>query len=377
MDSFRKSSCTEEELEELDNWYENLNSDGRQIDDLIAKSGGQEQLAEQLYENFSKKVLIHRKSKSKLRWWSVAAAIVLFASGLIFYKIRQNTDLNNALALNAQILPGTNKAILTLADGTHINLDNAAEGELYNKNGLSILKTDSGSLTYITSSASSQADLKMLFNSIYVPKGGQYKVTLPDGTNVWINSASTLKFPVTSNGIDRSVSLSGEGYFEVVHNKHLPFKVLTAGQEVQVLGTHFNIKGYQEENFVSTTLVEGSVRIGKLPAGASKLLVPGQQARTNKRTTDIDITSVNVKQAMAWKNGYFIFDDQDIQSIMKAISRWYDIDVQYVGGISKDRFGGTFSRHSNLSEILVNLQELGDVKFLVQGRKVIVSKVEK
>ena len=274
------------------------------------------------------------------------------------------------------ILPVRNIAILTLADGTHINLNNSPEGEIYNKNGLSILKTDSGSLTYNThASLKSVSVNQMEFNSIYVPKGGQYKVTLADGTKVWINSASTFKFPVTSNGRDRSVSLTGEGYFEVAHNKQLPFSVRTADQVVNVLGTHFNIKGYHEDGAISTTLLEGSVQVSSNSLHESKRLIPGQQANISNSSHGIGIKKVNVDQVIAWKNGYFIFDNQDIRSIMNSIGRWYNIDVTFKNGISQERFGGTFSSHSNLSEILDNLQELGDVKFQISQQKVVVLKV--
>lgn len=378
FDAFRKSSCTKEELAELNEWYDNLHT-GEKIEDVIAEAGSEKQLADQLYQNFFEKASKHQQHKSTVRWWSVAAAaIILITTGLLLYNTIKDDLPKNEIAAMTPILPGGNKAILTLADGTRINLSNSPLGKIYNKNGLLIIKPDSGSLTYsANASLKTVAGNQMQFNSIYVPKGGQYKVTLADGTKVWINSASTFKFPVTSNGKDRSVSLTGEGYFEVAHNKHQPFKVSTADQLVRVLGTHFNIKGYHEDGGISTTLLEGSVQVSSSFSHESKRLMPGQQANISGGSPGISVKKVNVDQATAWKNGYFIFDNQDIRSIMNSISRWYNVDVTFQNGVSQDRFGGTFSRHSNLSEILDNLQELGDVEFQISQQKVVVLKVTK
>lgn len=376
FERYRTSNCSEDELEELNQWYEKLHAEGELIDDWIRQAGGEDQLTEQLYHNFSEKILARRnKFLFSAKWLSAAAAaVILLGTGLLFYKFRHGFSSDQVDLAQSVILPGTNKAILTLSDGTKISLDDTGNGQVYNKNGLSIIKTDSGSLTYRSYSVQGAvADHQMQYNTLYVPRGGQYRITLPDGTKVWMNSASTLRFPVTSNGRDRFVSLSGEGYFEVAHNKQLPFKVRTADQEIRVLGTHFNVKGYNEEGLISTTLLEGSVQISKLSSGDSKLLLPGQQANTGRGSTGIVLSAVNVDQVIAWKNGYFIFDNQDIQSIMKAISRWYDIDVLYESKLSEDRYGGTFSRHANLSEILDNLQELGNVRFQIKQRKVVVS----
>ena len=211
---------------------------------------------------------------------------------------------------------------------------------------------------------------RMAYHTLYVPRGGQYKVKLPDGTKVWMNSESTLYFPITSNGKDRQVRLTGEAYFEVAHNKRLPFKVQTGDQLVSVLGTHFNVKGYPEDADIATTLLQGSVRISKLSTGQAKMLLPGQQSNLKQSRKDIDISYVKTDQAIAWKNGYFLFDNQDIKSVMKTISRWYNVDVTYSKNLGNDRFGGTFSRNANLSELLTNLQELGGVRFQITNRNI-------
>lgn len=375
FECYHKNSCTKEELEELNQWYDQLHEGDEQIEEWIAHEGGREQLVDQLYQNFSLKVSSRNRFRTLMRWGSAAAVLFVVLGAALFYSRFSGKEMSVDQQLAQSVIrPGTNKAYLTLSDGRRIDLDNSPEGEIYRDAGISILKTDSGSLVYHSSTAFRKvADAQMKFHTLHIPRGGQYKVTLTDGTKVWMNSASALRFPVTSNGSDRLVFLSGEGYFEVAHNKQLPFKVRTADQQVQVLGTHFNVRGFAGESTVATTLLEGSVKISKLSSGNSKLLKPGQQANTSRLSKDIPVISVNTDQAIAWKNGYFIFDNEDIQSIMKAISRWYDVDISYAGKLSNERYGGTFSRNANLREILDNLQELGNVRFSIHQRTVIVT----
>ncbi|MBC8984596.1 FecR family protein [Pedobacter sp. N36a] len=371
---YHNSSCTEQELAELNQWYEQLGTDSKQINYWISQAGGEGQLAEELFKNFNKK--IKSAKNSFFSWsWQISAAVIfiLLTVGSLFYSMFTSPVGVHTEIVQSAILPGENKAVLTLADGTRVVLDDSENGEISRQNGVLITKTDSGTLAYKTSKMPTVTPNKMAYNTLYVPRGGQYKVMLSDGTNVWINSESTLYFPVTSNGKDRQVRLKGEAYFEVAHNKQLPFKVSTGNQLVQVLGTNFNIKGYPEDTNIYTTLLKGSVKLHQLSSGHSRILAPGQQAKITENRKEIDISQVKTDQEVAWKNGYFLFNNQDIKSVMKTISRWYDVDVIYKNTPGEDRFGGTFSRNSNLSELLGNLEELGNVHFQIEQRSIIVS----
>jgi ferric-dicitrate binding protein FerR (iron transport regulator) len=196
---------------------------------------------------------------------------------------------------------------------------------------------------------------------------------LPDGTNVWLNAMSELRFPVKFGTKERKVELIGEAYFEVAKNKEVPFKVLTAHQEIEVKGTHFNVNSYADENFARTTLLEGSVKISE-PATPAKswMLSPGEQAETNKKTGQTVIANANLKGAVAWKNGYFLFNDEKLESIMAKIARWYDIEVVYEGNLEGRSLLGQIERSKNISSILNLLELTGNVHFKISGRRVVV-----
>lgn len=372
---YHNSCCTKEELAELNEWYEQLGTESKQMDYWMSDAGGEELLAEEMFKNFNKKIKSEKNSYWRSWSWQISAAVVfiLMSVGLLFYRLFTSPVGGQIAVAQAEVLPGKNKAVLTLADGSKVMLDDLKAGVVSRQNGVLITKTAAGSLAYQTVENPKITSNKLAYNTLSVPRGGQYIVVLPDGTKVWLNSASTLYFPVTSNGKDRQVRLTGEAYFEVAHNKQLPFKVLTGGQLVQVLGTHFNIKGYPEDSNIATTLLEGSVKIHQLSSGHSRMLIPGQQAKVIENNSEIDISQVKTDQEVAWKNGYFLFDNQDIKTVMKTISRWYDVDVIYKNAPGNDRFGGTFSRNTNLSELLGNLEELGDVHFQIDQRRIIVS----
>nr|WP_305121106.1 FecR domain-containing protein [Pedobacter xinjiangensis] len=205
-------------------------------------------------------------------------------------------------------------------------------------------------------------------NTIETPKGGEYQVILPDGTKVWLNSASVLTFPARFTLKNRSVKLIGEAYFEVAKDKQRPFQVNLGRTTVEVLGTHFNIAAYHDDPEIKTTLLEGSVKI----SGFSKKVVlqPGEQASV--ANDDISVSHPKLTEVMAWKNGYFSFNNEDIKSIMKKVSRWYDVDVEFVGNISSQQFGGTFNRSKTVEELLAHLEVLGTIKFKMKGRRIIV-----
>jgi transmembrane sensor len=307
----------------------------------------------------------------KLKWWWAAAAVVLLAVGVgtFINKSEQPQQVVDAITKPAvkPIKPGTNTAVLTLADGSTIILDKTANGLVARAGNTSIKKLKNGQLAYSANGVGTAVDPNAL-NTISIPRGGQYTVTLPDGTNVWLNSESSLTYPVAFTGDQRKVILKGEAYFEVAKNKKMPFIVHTDRADVNVLGTHFNVNAYADDSDVKTTLLEGSVRLsGK---GTSALLVPGEQG-----IVDLDGISkkkVNLNQVIAWKLGYFVFRNNNIQDIMRQVSRWYDVEVEFRGNMAGKTFGGTYSKNKDINELLNGLELTGLIHFKIEGRRIIV-----
>lgn len=306
-----------------------------------------------------------------LRWSKYAAAaivIILATAAFWFFSSRSQKTINYSTAANQKqdLLPGKNSALLTLADGKQVVLVDASTGKLALQGNTEIIKSDNGQLQYL--SLNSDNKQEVLYNTLSIPRGGQYKVVLPDGTQVWLNAASSLKYPTAFNGNERVVQLEGEAYFEVAKNAAQPFRVEVKDVKVTVLGTHFNINGYTDEAHIKTTLLEGSVKISKGPV--QQLLHPGEQAITGKSST-IEVVKANSDEVLAWKNGYFNFHRSNLQEVMRQLSRWYDVDIKYEGKVPDREFGGEISRNSKASEVL-KILELSDVHFRIEGEHIIV-----
>ncbi|WP_353139894.1 FecR domain-containing protein [Pseudopedobacter sp.] len=307
----------------------------------------------------------------KKRWWAAAAAIFVVLSCVIFlYK----GNVKEEIVIQASdVSSGQNKAILVLSNGKSVNLTDGSEGVVADEAGFKISKTSSGEITYSRPNTKNTgtANKGDSYNIIKVPAGGAFQISLSDGTKVWLNSASTMKYPVEFNGKERLVELTGEAYFEVAHNKSKPFRVLSNKQVVNVLGTHFNVSAYTDDQFVRTTLIEGSVEI---VANNKKVKIePGEMAEFNK--SGIAVSKVDVEEMIAWKNGYFKFND-DLESTMRKISRWYDVDIVYENTKKyKDStvyFGGEISRSKKLSTVLKIMESTKRVRFKIEGRTVTV-----
>jgi len=304
-----------------------------------------------------------------------ASILILITTGLFFYT---NRTPDHKLAIKviepkaAVITPGDDKAILTLSDGSKIILEDAKNGILANQAGVSIQKTSDGKLLYSFSnsanSVSPQSEENLLYNKIETPVGGKYQVNLPDGSKVWLNSSSSLRFSALFNGDTREVELSGEAFFDVSKNKSKPFKVITKDQIVEVLGTQFNINSYSDEGSIKTTLIEGSVKI--IYKDKVVLLSPGQQFQPKESVAKV--VEADTEEVVAWKDGYFVFKNEDIQSIMRKLSRWYNVEVSYSGSIPDVGFGGNISRSKDISEVLDVLQLTNAVHFKVEGRRITV-----
>jgi ferric-dicitrate binding protein FerR (iron transport regulator) len=264
------------------------------------------------------------------------------------------------------IAPGRATATLTLADGSTVNLDTLKKGLIASATNLRIRKSAEGSIVY--SAAGSQ--LRESYNTIQVPAGGTYNVILPDGTSVWLNSASSLTYPTSFQGKHRTVQLKGEAYFEVAKNPAQPFVVDVNEMRVTVLGTHFNVNAYRNKAQMKTTLLEGSVRLAHLHKEV--LLRPGEQGSVSRKGTAMEVSKVNTNKVMGWKNGYFMFQDDSIEDIMEQIGMWYDVDVEYQGDMRNKLFGGIYSRNKDINELLKGLELTGLVHFKIEGRRIIV-----
>lgn len=314
----------------------------------------------------------HWKNKWKIHYAAAAIIICMLSIGSYFLfnsvasASKQISKIENPVQKKKDIPPGGNAAILTLADGSIVILDKAQNGTVSTQGNTKVMKLNNGMLSYnILNNKTSE----MLFNTISTPRGGLYLLILSDGSKVWLNAASSLKFPVNFIGKERKVELLGEAYFEVAKNATMPFKVKVDGMEVEVLGTHFNINSYDDESLVRTTLLEGSVKIKR--NNITSLLRPGQEAQMDKIGKIKIINDANTEEAVAWKDGNFQFDRDDIHAVMRQISRWYDVDIEYKGVIAS-HFGGTISRNVDLSQILNMLHLTGKVKFEVKDKRIIV-----
>lgn len=302
---------------------------------------------------------------------AVAAAVVLMVGIGGYFLFTGNAEKETfAKRYKNDVAPGGNKAMLTLGDGSTISLGDAKQGALAQQGGTQVVKAGEGELAYTGNGKNGE---EIQYNILSTPLGGQYRITLPDGTGVWLNAGSSLRYPTAFSGKSRKVELTGEGYFEVAKNASMPFYVATAnGVEILVLGTHFNVNAYGDEKNITTTLLEGAVSVKK--EGRDNLLAPGQQAIAGRNDNSVNIfKNVDVAAVVAWKEGVFKFNDADINTIMKQLSRWYDIDVIYEGNPVKEDFNGTIPRNVPVSKVLELLELTGLVHFKIEGKRIIVT----
>jgi len=303
---------------------------------------------------------------------AVAAVLVLVLGGICWWVTSGKSSEHEVAKVNTDnkvkaILPGGNKAILKLSDGKEIILDSAGEGTLAQQGQAKVIKLKEGELSYLSSTAPAA---ETVYNTITTPRGGQYQLTLADGSKVWLNAASSLRFPAVFSGKERRVELTGEGYFEVAKNAALPFIVNANGKgEVLVLGTHFNINAYDDEPAVKTTLLEGSVKVTK--EATSAILKPGEQVSISQTSHLSQPIPVQTEEVMAWKNGLFQFKGADIETVLRQAARWYDVQFDVKGAIST-RFSGQISRSANIDQLLKILELTAKVKFEVHGKTIIV-----
>jgi len=376
LKKYREGKASEQEIEFLEAYY-NLFDAKPDVTEMLSAEEN-DFLKNQLKARHKRKIELNRQKPAvisyKLYYRLTAAALVFIAlsAGILIYTQAKHVNIFSAFnRVKNDVAPGSNKAILTLANGKTIILTNAKNGLLAQQGGTQINKTANGQIIYNVAQGVGGTDTS--YNTITTPRGGQFMVVLPDSTMVYLDAGSSLRFPAAFTGKLRTVMLTGEAYFEVAHNKAKPFHVLTKGQMVEVLGTHFNINAYDDEKAIKTTLLEGSVRVSM--AGRLALLAPGDQSQIPQPFSGSGINvmkNVDTEQAVAWKNGFFQFDNADIQTIMRQFSRWYNVDIVFDGQVQERLFSGEIHRNLTLLQAL-ELLNYANVHFNIDGKKITVS----
>lgn len=367
LKKYRTGQATEEEINFLIAYYNVFEIN----DDIVDESNEKDFLSvkTKLKSNIDKQIGFKDKNHLKSVWLRyAAAAVILIGITVGGYALLKNKTEKQLAGVIQDVAPGSNKAILTLANGQRIILDDNGKGEIAKQPGISITKTADGQIVYQITNPNTNSGAKAVQNTFSTPKGGQYNIILPDGTKVFLNAASTLTYLSYFSGSERLVSLTGEAYFEVAKNNAMPFRVRSNNQTVEVLGTHFNVNAYTDEHSTKTTLLEGSVKV--LNGTSSITIAPGQQAIVTGST--ITHQDVDTGEETAWKNGVFAFENADLKSVMRQISRWYDVEVVYEDSLPSDKFYGEISRNSKLSEVF-KILELNNFKFKINGKTVTVS----
>jgi transmembrane sensor len=400
---FLAGTATEKEIELLHEWYDTADKEEIELvftpEPETAEAVGTRLFGGlQLVIQEERRETRHRRIVLTRRW--IAAASVIFVvvfAGKYFWDTSRSTKPEPGVAQitkpRTDLPPGSNKARLWLGDGSVIDLADAKNGTIQHEAGARIEKKD-GQLIYGFSKAEgasadsngSKAAEAVEMNTIQTPRGGQYEVVLADGTKVWLNSASSMSYPTTFTGNNRQVVLKGEAYFEVAEDKSRPFKVSVGDVQVEVLGTHFDVMAYEDEYAINTTLLAGAVRVTTkapasraltgsapqaVPGSASRVLAAGQEASMDRSSGSLSVNEVDADESIAWKNGFFNFKGVSIETVMRQLARWYDVDVEYEGKTDK-HFRGTISRSENVSAVFKMLELTGEVHFSTEGKKIIV-----
>lgn len=383
---YQKGIASPEEIRFIEAYYNlfETSPDGaRQLPD----DGIKEEMLAEVWANIQSS---ENKTKAKMRRLhspmakAAAAIAILLVSGVIFFSIFHSAkkpkivaSVQAGVAVDS-IRPGGNKAVLTLAGGTQVVLDSAKDGSLASQGHTKIIKLNSGKLLYQQPPAGTATRQDpVAYNTLTTPRGGQYQVVLPDGSKVWLNAASSLRFPTSFTGDIRSVEVTGEAYFEIAPEPEKPFIVKVGPAHIQVLGTAFEVNAYEEEKTIRTTLSEGAVKM--VPVWGTQKnegvsLRPGQQGSMNRQTGQLQVKTVNVESVLAWKNGLFYFDNTNIKTIMREVSRWYNVDVVYeTSELETKNFSGVLSRYSDVSALLERLELTGTVHFNVDGKTIVVT----
>jgi transmembrane sensor len=407
-----QETITAEEAQTLDQWiaadennrqqFNRLTNSDTLHEELIAYGESDRRIKEQVYAQLPEvqDALTAIPKRHWMRYASIAAVIVALGFISMWYWWPEKTVTKDVPAqqtpVAANIPAGGNKATLTLADGTVIDLDKAGVGTIAKEGKTTVNKKEDGQLEY--KSGIGNRESAITYNLLSTPRGGQYQLLLPDGSKVYLNAASSIKYPTAFTGNERRVEVTGETYFEVTKDPNRPFKVIILPPsggieggvrrgEVEVMGTHFNINAYGDETAIVTTLLEGKIRISAISesgsqsagtniknrqpvSGNRQLLLPGEEAQINSKTGITIRKNVDTEAAVAWMKGFFDFHNANIKTVMKQVSRWYNVEVQYMNAIPAQTFEGSLDRNIPLNELVDLLQKMGPAKFRIEGRTI-------
>jgi len=377
---YLQATLSEPQKEKLFEWVAESEENQKLLAEILNEQNLEQYLAEfaaydaqaALIKLKSKRGTVKKMARATLPWLkiSVAASLLLmFSFGFWLYQKQQHLA-HPVAQIKKDITPGGNKAILTLANGTKIVLDSASTGKIAQQGGVVVTKTNDGKVIYNLARLNDSAPGAGGDNTISTPRGGQYQVILPDGSHVWLNAASSIRFPTAFAHNERKVEITGEVYFEITKDKRKPFRVLSEEQMIEVLGTHFNVMAYADEKVIITTLLEGSVAVSNQKERVT--IKPSQNVTLQRNSNTLTVNQADAQAAVMWKNGYLYFDDEPIESIMRKVSRWYDVEIVYKGNIAGKTFGGNISKFKNVSELLEVLQATGSIHFQTEERRIIV-----
>ncbi len=356
LKKYLKGECNEEERKLLESWY------NHQIQkESLSEDINYELLEKHIWEKLD--IPDNRKIRNRYLHWA-AAAIVLVFSAISLYLFVGRSEIGQSELL---IVPGSNMAKLSFSDGKEINLDEVTAGETIVLNDIKVYKNKDGELVYKVAGAD---DTKAIFSLLETPKGGQYQIELADGTKAWLNAASSIRFPSVFAKQERLVEITGEVYFEVAKDPKRPFKVKASEQFIEVLGTHFNVNAYHDEPNAVVTLLEGAVKVQSF--GKDYFLKPDQQIQTSLANRSSVVSEVSAEDAIAWKNGIFQFSDEKVSSIMRKISRWYNVDVVFAQNFTDKQIAGSISKYEDVAKVLDMLALTNVVHFQIQGRRIVV-----
>jgi ferric-dicitrate binding protein FerR (iron transport regulator) len=382
---YLSGEATEREKLQVEQWYESFDksalkfADGKEeiMDESTSRSlqAIREKITKLRLEEIQEVSSKVAKRNFRWRWAAAAAVLILLAGGFytLFFKAGSvQPKMATATAIKKDFKPGGNNAVLTLANGKQIILDSVSTGTLSLQGNTKVIKLNNGLLAYNANQRSQITDQRsqIEYNTISTPRGGQYEVVLPDGTKVWLNAASSIRFPTSFTGKEREVQVTGEAYFEVAKNVDQPFRVFVKGMTVNVLGTQFNIMAYNDELGIKTTLVQGKVKV-VTNNGQSEVLEPSEQAMINENGEMSIVKNANINEIVAWKNNLFWFDNDNVHEIIKQLSRWYDVDIQIKGDIP-DLFTGSIPRNIAFSKVFEVLQKTGSIHYEIKNDKTII-----
>ncbi|WP_134088777.1 FecR family protein [Olivibacter sp. XZL3] len=368
-EKFLAGNCSQKEQEKLYAYRDALRMlDGAQLneEDVAASIRAYRNIEQETTKGGIKKIR---------KWISIAASIALVGGVAFIFQQRQLRFTKESVKshmTSTSITPGGYVATLTLSDGKSISLHSAANGKIAEEQGVQISKSHDGKIVYKPKRQVS--NIPLTYHTIQTPRGGQFQLVLPDGTQVQLNAASSLRYPSSFGDKERVVELVGEAYFDVARASRRPFKVKTMSQTIEVLGTQFNVNT-NNIRFVYTTVVTGAVRVNlskQIQRSFSHIVNAGQESIIDVQTGEMHLISADLRRALAWKNGYFIFDNDTIQDIMEQIARWYNVEVSYEPGVTGKRFGGIYSKDKDFLELLKGLELTGGVHFKIDGRRITV-----